>query len=146
MTATQAELSTPFTSLSGQITKTQRLAGRFLSGFATLFLLLDGTAKVLQLEPVLEGARQLGYPTDTVFTLGVVLLACLALYVIPWTAGLGALLLTGYLGGAVATHVRVASPLLSHVLFPIYVAALLWGGLVLRNPSLRAIVPNWRRA
>jgi hypothetical protein len=76
-----------------------------------------------------------------VFSLGVTLLACVVAYILPRTSVLGALLLTGYLGGAVATHVRVGNPLFSHVLFPTYVAALLWGGLLLRDARLRALLP-----
>ena len=116
-------------------------AGRALSGLAVTFLLLDGVAKLLELQPVVDGALRLGYPRDSVVRLGVVLLSCVLAYAVPRTAVLGALLLTGYLGGAVATHVRVGSPLLSHVLFPTYVAALLWGGLVLRDARLRALLP-----
>jgi hypothetical protein len=84
-----------------------------------------------------------------VFGLGVILLSCVVAYAIPRTSVLGALLLTGYLGGAVATHVRVANPLFSHVLFPTYIAALLWGGLILRDARLRALLPirraSWAR-
>ena len=83
----------------------------------------------------------LGYPADTVLWIGMIELVCLALYLVPRTAVLGAILLTGHLGGAIATHVRVGSPLLSHTLFPIYVALLLWGGLYLREPRLRELVP-----
>ena len=89
----------------------------------------------------MESFGQLGYPVSLALGIGAVELACLVLYVIPRTSVLGAILLTGYLGGAVATHVRVGSPLLTHVLFPIYVAALVWGGLFLREGRLRALVP-----
>jgi hypothetical protein len=110
------------------------------------FLFLDGVAKLLELQPVVDGALRLGYPRDSVFRLGVILLSCVLAYAVPRTAVLGALLLTGYLGGAVATHVRVGSPLLSRVLFPTYVAALLWGGLVLRDARLRALLPLRRES
>jgi len=118
--------------------------GRILSGLAVLFLLFDSIGKLLEVQPVIDGTRQLGYPRDIVFTLGVILASCLVVYLIPRTSVLGALLLTGYLGGAVATHVRVANPLFSHTLFPTYVAALIWGGLVLRDERLQAFAP-WRR-
>ena len=118
--------------------------GRALSGIAAAFLFMDGLAKLLRLQPVIDGTAQLGYPLDVVFTLGLVLTACVLAYVVPRTSVLGALLLTGYLGGAVATHVRVENPLFTHVLFPTYVAALLWGGLVLRDPRLRAFLPLGR--
>ena len=117
--------------------------GRILSGLAVLFLLFDSTGKLLEVQPVIDGTRQLGYPRDIVFTLGVILLSCVIAYLIPRTSVLGALFLTGYLGGAVATHVRVENPLFSHTLFPMYVAAFLWGGLVLRDARLRAFAP-WR--
>ena len=116
-------------------------AGRVMSGFAVLFLLFDAVGKLLQVQPVIEGSAQLGYPHDVVFSLGVILLSCVLVYVFPRTSVLGALLLTGYLGGAVATHVRVGNPLFTHVLFPTYVAALVWGGLILRDPRLRVFLP-----
>ena len=118
--------------------------GRILSALAVLFLLFDSTGKLLEVQPVIDGTRQLGYPRDIVFTLGVILASCLVAYLIPRTSVLGALLLTGYLGGAVATHVRVDNPLFTHTLFPTYVATLIWGGLVLRDERLRAFAP-WRR-
>jgi hypothetical protein len=120
--------------------------GRILSGIAVAFLIFDSAGKLLQVQPVIEGTIQLGYPEDVVFGLGVTLLSCVLAYVIPQTSLLGAVLLTGYLGGAVATHVRVGNPLLSHVLFPTYVAALLWGGLVLRDATLRSFTPWWRQS
>jgi hypothetical protein len=116
-------------------------AGRILSGLAIVFLAFDAVAKVLELPPVVEGSLKLGYPASTVFGIGVVLLACVAVHLVPRTAALGAVLLTGHLGGAVATHVRVGDPLFTHALFPIYVAVLIWGGLYLRDPRLRALLP-----
>ena len=121
-------------------------AGRVLSGLAVLFLLFDSAGKLLQVQPVIDGTLQLGYPRDIVFSLGVILLSCVVAYVIPRTSVLGAVLLTGYLGGAVATHVRVENPLFTHVLFPTYVAALLWGGLILRDARLRAFLPVRRES
>lgn len=118
--------------------------GRFLSGLAALFLALDSLGKLARAQAVLDGTAQLGYSVNTVVPLGVLLLACVIIYVIPRTAILGALLLTGYLGGAVATNVRVGNPLFTHTLFPTYVAALIWGGLMLRDARLRALAP-WRR-
>jgi hypothetical protein len=115
-----------------------------LSTIAALFLFFDALAKLLRLQPVLDGTAQLGYPTDVVFGLGLTLLLCVLAYIVPATSVLGALLLTGYLGGAVATHVRVGNPVFSHVLFPTYVAAMLWGGLALRDPRLRALLPGMR--
>ena len=117
------------------------VAGRALSTIGVLFLGLDGAMKVAQVRAVMEGMPQLGWPAHLALPLGVLLLACTALYAIPRTAILGAVLLTGYLGGAIATHARVGSPLFSHVLFPVYVAAILWGGLWLRDARVRAISP-----
>ena len=116
-------------------------AGWILSSLAVLFLLFDSAGKLLQVRPVVDGTLQLGYPRDIVFTLGILLLACVLVYLVPRTSALGAVLLTGYLGGAVATHVRIGSPLFTHVLFPTYIAALAWGGLVLRDVRLRAFLP-----
>lgn len=112
--------------------------GRILSGVISALLTADAVAKVLEVPAVLEGSKNLGYPEGTVFGIGVVLLASVVIYLVPRTAAFGALLLTGYLGGAIATHVRVESPLFSHTLFPIYVALFVWGGLVLRDAQLRA--------
>ncbi|WP_437755696.1 DoxX family protein [Sorangium sp. So ce1389] len=116
-------------------------AGRILSGLAVLFLAFDAVGKLLQPREVVEGTTTLGYPASVIFPLGVVQLVCLAFYLAPRTAVLGSVLWTGYLGGAIATHVRVGNPLLTHTLFPIYVAALLWGGLWLRDRRLRSILP-----
>jgi hypothetical protein len=115
--------------------------GRILSALAILFLSFDTIVKVLRLSVAVEGTTQLGYPDSTVFAIGIIQLVCLVLYVIPQTSVLGAILFTGYLGGAIATHVRIGSPLFTHILFPIYVAVLIWGGLYLREPRLRALIP-----
>ena len=115
--------------------------GRVISGLAVAFLIFDSVGKLLEVQPVIEGTKQLGYPQEIVFSLGVTLLSCVLTYLVPRTSVLGAVLLTGYLGGAVATHVRVGNPLFTHVLFPAYVAALLWGGLMLRDGRLRTFLP-----
>ena len=114
--------------------------GRALSGLAILFLLFDAAMKLLSVPVAVEGTVQLGYPDGVLVPLGIIQIACLVLYLIPRVAPLGAVLWTGYLGGAIATHVRVESPLFTHVLFPIYVAALLWGGLWLRDARVRALL------
>jgi hypothetical protein len=116
-------------------------AGRIMGGLAVAFLAMDAAMKLLRLPVAVEGTTQLGYPAGVVFPLGILQLVCLALYLWPRTAVLGAVLWTGYLGGAIATHVRIGNPLFSHVLFPVYVAALLWGSLWLRNPRVRAVLP-----
>ena len=117
--------------------------GRGLTVTVVFLLTLDSLGKLLQAAPVVAGTIQLGYPSSLVLPLGVLLLLCVAAYAIPSTSVLGAVLLTGYLGGAIATHARVQNPLLNHTLFPTYVAALVWGGLFLREPRLRALLP-WR--
>ncbi|WP_437849539.1 DoxX family protein [Sorangium sp. So ce363] len=116
-------------------------AGRILSGLSVAFLLFDSIGKLMMVPQVLEGSEQLGYPVSSVRGIGLVLLASVVTYMIPRTSVLGAILLTGFLGGAVATHVRVDNPLFSHVLFPVYVAAMIWGGLLLRDERLRALLP-----
>ncbi|HMF76642.1 MAG TPA: DoxX family protein [Bryobacteraceae bacterium] len=114
--------------------------GRILSGFAALFLVFDATMKVLALPPAVQGTTQLGYPASTLLGIGLLQFICLVLYLVPRTALIGAILWTGYLGGAVATHVRVGSPLFTHILFPLYVAALLWAGLWLRDRRVDALL------
>ena len=121
------------------------VVGYVLTALVALFLTFDTIIKVLRLAPAVQGTTELGYPADAVLWIGIIELVCLALYLVPRTAVLGALLLTGYLGGAIATHVRVGSPLLSHTLFPTYVAVMLWGGLYLRETRLRELVPFRRQ-
>lgn len=120
-----------------------RLAGRIVSGIVIAFLLLDSAMKLVPLQPVIDTMAGLGWPTDVglVRGLGLLLIASTLLYAFPRTALLGAILITGYLGGAVATHVRVGSPVFTHILFGVYVGALTWLGLWLREPRLRAILP-----
>lgn len=119
--------------------RTSITAGRILSGLVIAFLLFDSLGKLLVVPPVLEGTKQLGYPVDVIFGLGVTLLACVVMYAIPRTSILGAILLTGWLGGAIATQVRVGNPLFTHALFPVYVGVMVWGGLYLRNAKLCAL-------
>lgn len=116
-------------------------AGRILSGLAVLFLLFDLGMKLMMSPEAQQGTAALGYPVSVLPALGVLQAVLLVLYLVPRTSVLGALLWVGYLGGAVATHVRVGNPLFSHVLFPVYVAALLWLGLWLRDRRLRAVLP-----
>lgn len=118
-----------------------RWAGRILTGLLAAFFLLDAAAKFFKPAPVIEGTVKLGYSEGVIIPLGIVLLICTLLYLIPRTAVLGAILLTGYLGGAVATHIRVADPLFSHSLFPVYFGIALWLSLYLRDPRLREVVP-----
>jgi hypothetical protein len=121
--------------------KKSLVVGYVLTALVALFLTFDTTLKVLRLAPAVEGTAALGYPAGAVLWIGLIELVCLGLYLVPRTAVLGALLLTGYLGGAIASQLRVGNPLLSHTLFPIYVALLLWGGLYLHETRLRELLP-----
>ena len=119
-----------------------RTIGWVLSGLVVAFLLMDATMKLFALSVVLEAQEPLGFSgAATARGLGVLLLLCTLLYAAPQTAVLGAILLTGYLGGAVVTHMRVGDPLFSHILFGVYVGVLLWLGLYLRDARVRALVP-----
>jgi hypothetical protein len=124
--------------------RTALRAGWALTGLSILLLGADSAGKLLAPETMIANSPPLGIPADPGFyrELGVILAACTILYAVPRTAVLGAVLLTGYLGGAVATHLRVGSPLLSHTLFGVYLGLLVWGGLWLREPRLRALFPS----
>ncbi|AKU92576.1 DoxX family protein [Vulgatibacter incomptus] len=115
--------------------------GRVLQGLAVAFLTFDVAIKISLSHQAIEGTVDLGYPSHSVLPIGLIGLACLVLYLIPRTAILGAVLWTGYFGGAIATHLRLANPLATHTLFPIYIAVLVWGGLWLRDERLRALLP-----
>jgi hypothetical protein len=129
------------TSTAEPISGAARWAGLILSGVVTAFLLLDGAMKLIPLEVVTETSAQLGLGAHLARPLGIITLACTILYAIPRTSVLGAILLTAYMGGAIATHVRVGSPLFSHILFGVYLGLMIWGGLYLRDPRLRALIP-----
>jgi hypothetical protein len=129
------ESSTPTPVSNGR-----RWGGRIMSWLPALFLLIDGVMKLFKPAVVVEATVKLGYPENTILPIGIVLTVCTILYLIPRTAVLGAILLTGYLGGAVATHVRVGEGLFP-VSFPIIFGVLLWGGLYLRNNRLRSLIP-----
>ena len=117
--------------------------GYGLSGLVILFMLFDGTIKLVPLDIVIETTAQLGYPASANLArgLGILGLVCTAFYATPRTSLLGAILLTGYLGGTVAVHLRAGSPVFSHTLFGVYLGLLLWGGLYLRDERLRALFP-----
>ena len=119
-------------------------AGRIISGLVVAFLLFDGAIKLVPLDVVITTSQELGIPTQLARTLGVLTLTCTLLYAFPRTAVLGAILLTGYIGGAIYVHVRAGSPMLSHTLFGVYLALLAWSGLWLRDARLRALIP-WQR-
>src|SRR5712672_4850088 len=114
------------------ISKGQLWTGRVLSGVAVLFMLFDTVIHAMRPPAVVQGFAQLGFPLSIAIPLSTIEFIAIVLYVIPRTSALGAILLTGYLGGAVAAQVRVGNPLFTHELFPLYVAVLVWGGLVLR--------------
>ena len=118
--------------------------GRVLSGLAVAFLIFDAVGKLLRVGPVLEGTVKMGYPEGSVVPIGVLLIVGVALYVVPKTSVVGAIYLAAYLGGAVASHYRLGNPLATHVLFPVYVAVFLWGGLALRNPKVLAVLAGGR--
>jgi len=122
------------------VSKKALWTGRIISALPVLFLLVDGIMKLIKPPVVVEATVKLGYPESVIVPLGIVLVASTVLYLIPRTSILGAILLTGYLGGAVATHVRVSEGLFS-VLFPVIVGVLLWGGLWFRDQRLRALLP-----
>ena len=122
------------------ISNSQLWAGRIISGLLTLFLVVDGVMKLLKPAVVVEATRQLGYPESDIVGIGVVLLVCTLLYVFPRTSILGAILLTGYLGGAVASHVRVSGKW-SNVVFALVFGCLVWVGLWLRDIRVRTILP-----
>jgi hypothetical protein len=116
--------------------------GWVLSGLVIAFLVVDAGMKLVPLDVVTETMAGLGWPAEYSRTLGVIMLVCIVLYAWPRTAVLGAILLTGYLGGAMATHMRIGSPLFSHVLFGGYLGLFVWGGLYLRDARVRAVM--WR--
>ena len=125
---------------NASISNKQLWTGRILSGLPAAFMLFDGGMKLFKPAPVVKATLQLGYAESVIVGLGIVLLASTLLYLIPRTAPLGAILLTGYLGGAVASNVRAGQPLFN-IVFPIVFGALLWGGLWLRDQRLRVLLP-----
>ena len=120
---------------------TAKAIGWTLTGIVGAFLTFDSSIKLLAIQPVIDSLRELGFPVSLARPLGVLELLILALYLTPRTAVLGAVILTGLLGGAVATHLRLMDPLFSHILFGVYVGVLAWGGLYLRDERLRRLLP-----
>jgi len=132
---------TPVTSTRPTGSKLKYRAGVALSALPVMFLLFDSVIKVIEIAPVVQSFAQLGYPETLARGLGLVELACIVVYMVPRTAVLGAILLTGFLGGAISTHLRIGDPFFSHTVFPVYVALMVWGGLYLRDETLRALLP-----
>jgi len=116
--------------------------GVVLSALPVLFLTFDAVIKLMLIDPVVTSMGELGYPVALARIIGALEIACLLLYVIPRTSIVGAILLTGFLGGAIASHARIESPLFTHTLFGTYVGLLIWGGLILRHQTLRALIAN----
>jgi DoxX-like family len=129
------------TTQSAPVSKGKLWTGRVFSGLVILFLLADSILKFFKPQAVVKGTLDLGYAESTIFGIGLTLFICTILYAVPRTSVLGAILLTGYLGGAVATNVRVGNPLFTHILFPVYLGILLWAGLYLRDERLSPLVP-----
>ena len=126
---------------TGEPTRGARWAGYALTALAALFLAFDATIKLLVIQPVVDSFARLGLPADLPRTIGALEAVLVLVYLVPRTALLGAILLTGYLGGAIMCHVRVADPLFSHILFPVYLGTFMWGGLYLREPRLQRLIP-----
>ena len=116
-------------------------AGYIVTAIPVLFLLMDAVGKFVRPEAVVKGTIELGYPETVILPLGIILLVSVIIYVVPAASVLGAILLTGYLGGAVATHVRIGNPLATHILFPVYIGILVWLGLYLRDTRVRELLP-----
>ncbi len=123
------------------ISKSRLWTARIMSGIVILFMLFDSIGKFFQPVQVVEGTLELGYQAHHIATMGILGLLSIVLYAIPRTSILGAIILTGYFGGAIATHFRLDNPLFSHLLFPVYLAILAWGGIWLRNANLRNLIP-----
>jgi hypothetical protein len=137
------EQAMPTFAETAPVSKPALWTGRVLSGLVTRFLLLDGGMKLVPLSIVTETMDKIGYGSSESLarSLGAITLVCTILYAIPPTSILGAILLTGYLGGAMASHLRIGSPLFSHTLFGLYLGLMVWGGLWLRARSLRSLIP-----
>ena len=126
-----------------EISKPARWTGRVLSGLVIVFMLFDGAMKLVPWPIVTETMDKMGYGSSEGLarSLGIITIVCTVLYAVLPTSILGAILLTGYLGGAIASHLRIGSPLFSHTLFGLYLGLMVWGGLWLRDRSLRSLIP-----
>jgi hypothetical protein len=129
---------------SGSLSKKSLWTGRVLSGLVTAFMVFDAVIHLMRPAPVVEAFAKLGLPLRLAVTLGIIELVCVVLYMIPRASILGAILLTGYLGGAVAIQMTTSKSLFGEILFPVYVGVMLWGGLYLRDDRVRTLIP-WRR-
>ncbi len=123
------------------VSKKALRTGQVLTSLAVAFMLFDSITKLLLLDGVVKASAQLGYTPSQVFTIGAILMGCIILYIIPRTAVFGAVLITGYLGGAVLANLHAGAPILSNALFPVYFAVIVWGGIYLREPRIRELIP-----
>ena len=114
----------------------REVIGKVLSGVTLLFLIVDSGMKIARAKPAIDATVALGFPESSVVIIGLVLMVGIILYAVPKTSAIGAILITGFLGGAIAAQLRMGNPLFTHILFPVYVASLMWGGLLLRYPRL----------
>jgi len=139
--STHEERSMSSIAQTASISRGKLWSARMITALVVLFLLFDLIVKLLRLPVAVQANVQLGYPESTVLVIGIIELICLITYLIPRTSVFGAILLTGYLGGAIASQLRAGNPLFSHTLFPIYVALLIWAPLFLRDERVRALIP-----
>ena len=139
-TYTRSSSATSTSAASYRPSRRAVITGRILTAIVALLLTLDAGIKLVRAKAAVEGSAQLGFSPDQVFVIGVIAAVCLVLYLIPRTAPLGAVLWTGYFGGAILVHFRAGNPLFTHILPPIYVSALIWGSLYLRDPRVRAVL------
>jgi hypothetical protein len=142
-TSNVSDQAMPRIAETAPVSKLALWSGRVLSGLVILFMLFDGAIKLVPWPIVTETMDRIGYGSSETLarTLGLISIVCTVLYAIPPTSIVGAILLTGYLGGAIASHVRIGSPLFSHTLFGFYLGLMLWGGLWLRERDLRSLIP-----
>src|SRR5216683_4993150 len=136
-----AESSSPVATQPGSLSRKSLWTGRIFSGLIAAFLIFDAVIHLMKPAPVVEAFAKLGFPLRLAVTLGIIELVCVVLYVIPRVSILGAILLTGYLGGAVAIQMTTSKSLFGEILFPVYVGAMLWGGLYLRDDRVRTLIP-----
>jgi hypothetical protein len=136
-----ADSVTQFANQTGSVSGKSLWAGRIITGLVAAFLLFDAVIHLMKPAPVVEGFAKLGFPIRFAIPLGIIELVCVLLYVTPRTSILGAILLTGYLGGAIAIQLPTGNPFFGEVLFPVYIGVFLWGGIYLRDEKLRALVP-----
>jgi hypothetical protein len=125
---------------NNQTQRKKLITGWIITAIPVLFLLIDGIGKLVKPEPVIKSTLELGYPEAMISTIGIISISCTVLYILPRFSFLGAVLLTGYLGGAVATHLRLENPLFSHILFPVYLGFFIWAGLYFRNQHVKTLL------